>query len=42
MVSNIPPSYDIATGNATVSDPRVPNPTRTEYLDSSDYEIDGL
>ena len=42
IVSDMPPSYDIATGNATASNPRLQNPTRTEYLDSKDYEIGRL
>ena len=42
MVSDMPPSYDIATGNVTASHPRLPNPTRTEYFDSKDYEIGRL
>ena len=42
MVSDMPPSYDIATGNVTASDPRLPNPTSTEYRDSKDYEIGRL
>ena len=42
MVSDMPPSYDIATGNVTTSHSRLPNPARTEYLDSKDYEIGRL
>ena len=42
MVSDMPPSYEIATGNVVPSHPRLPNPTRTEYLDSKDYEIGRL
>ena len=42
MVSDMPPSYDIATGNFPTSHSRLPNPTRTEYLDSKDYEIGRL
>ena len=45
MVSDMPPSYEIATGNVTASYPRILtplNPTRTEYLDSKDYEISRL
>ena len=42
MVSDMPPSYDIATGNVTTSHSRLPNPARTEYLDSKDFEIGRL
>ena len=42
MVSDMPPSYDIATGNVTTSNSRLPNPARTEYLGSKDYEIGRL
>ena len=45
MMSDMPPSYEIATGNVTASCPRLLtplNPTRTEYLDSKDYEISRL
>ena len=42
MVSDMPPSYDMATGNVTTSHSRLPNPTGTEYLDSKDFEIGRL
>ena len=45
MVSNMPPSYEIATGNVIASYRRLLtplNPARTEYLDSKDYEIGRL